>query len=79
METKKNWTINKVDKVIHITPNDDLFCHIEDFSERGLPICRCNCKPKVEYTANPRSWIITHNSFDGREGVEWVTEMLKNE
>lgn len=53
--------------VWHILPIKDLKDHKEASS------CRCN--PKV-FMENG-TLIVAHNSFDGREGVEWVNQILK--
>lgn len=37
--------------------------------------CICKCNPKIEYQDNG-TVIVVHNSFDGREGVEWANEIL---
>lgn len=38
-------------------------------------ICRCNCLPIMEKQSSG-AIIVIHNSFDGREGVEWTNEIL---
>jgi len=53
--------------VFHVTPNNDIKPHSESFD--------CHCKPRVE--TEGLNMIVIHNSFDGREGVEWVNEILK--
>ena len=45
-------------------------------------ICRCKCKPKLEFHhSNYKGYIVgltvIHNSFDGREAVEWANDILK--
>jgi hypothetical protein len=74
---KKDWSINKDGSVTHVVPNNDLKPHVEDFQERGLPACRCSCKPEIKFFENPRYWIVIHNSWDGREVVEWAEDILK--
>ena len=49
----------------HVIPRNDLEEHIE--SEY------CHCSPTLTEFG-----IIVHNSFDGREGVEWAMEILNN-
>lgn len=66
------------DNIQHIYPvNDtyehDLFCN---FPLNGLPRCPCICNPEHREYENG-AMIVVHNSFDGREGVEWVNEILK--
>lgn len=39
-------------------------------------ICKCSCKPSPQEQENG-SIIVIHNSFDGREGLEWINEILK--
>lgn len=36
----------------------------------------CKCNPNVVIENN--EIIIIHNSFDGREGIEWLNEVLNN-
>lgn len=38
-------------------------------------ICRCNCLPIIQKQSSG-GIIVIHNSFDGREGVEWTNEIL---
>lgn len=50
----------------HILPNNDSDTHIEkDY---------CKCKPKIEVFED--RILIIHNSFDGREAVEWANEII---
>lgn len=53
---------------LHIIPINDLKTHTEVGSQ-------CECKPSVKIENG--EIIVIHNSFDGREGVEWVNEFLK--
>lgn len=71
-------------KIYHVIPIDDLKGHSGELTEtgtyeKGLFIVRltsqCECKPRIEYEGEGA--IVVHNSFDGREGVEWVNELLK--
>jgi hypothetical protein len=71
-----------------MTPEDYGIYHVyplEDSQEHSLnainpPLgkayCKCPCKPEHQEQENG-SLIIIHNSFDGREGIEWVNEILK--
>lgn len=53
-------------EIIHVIPVNDLKPHRESYV--------CHCEPKIEnHTGN---MICIHNSFDGREGVEWANEIL---
>lgn len=53
--------------MISILPCND----IEEHEESST----CKCEPIVEFVNG--EMLIIHNSFDGREGVEWVEEILK--
>lgn len=53
--------------VIHILPVDDEQDHIDSST--------CHCSPITEVLAGG-DLLIIHSSFDGREGVEWVNELL---
>jgi hypothetical protein len=63
--------------IYHVLPIDDEKPHkeITHFRPVGLPFCDCECKPEHIETENG-GMIIVHNSFDGREGVEWANETL---
>lgn len=52
----------------HVTPVGDLKEHEESTT--------CKCEPKVLHENG--DMIVVHNSFDGREGIEVVNEILKN-
>lgn len=74
---------NKLPEPIHVYPTNDLREHylesvdarLDGFGEEVAPYCSCLCSPKAERQENG-VWIITHNSFDGREGIEAVDEIL---
>jgi hypothetical protein len=53
----------------HVTPIDDLEPHEESTT--------CKCEPRVEHING--NMVVVHNSFDGREGVEIVKEILEKE
>lgn len=55
--------------MIHIHPLNDIKEH--DTSDKGNT---CHCNPTVVVAGN--EIFVTHNSFDGREGVEWANEIL---
>jgi hypothetical protein len=57
--------------MIHVSPLDDIEEH--DLSDTGNT---CKCKPEVIIQPNAEI-IVVHNSFDGREGIEWANEILK--
>ncbi len=54
-------------EAIHIYPLNDLQEHV-------LHSLECDCKPIIEFVNNTA--LITHNSFDGREGIELANEVL---
>jgi hypothetical protein len=56
--------------MIHVYPLDDIEEHCIIGSD-----CKCNPRAIIESNAEI---IIVHNSFDGREGVEWANEILNN-
>lgn len=62
--------------VYHVYPINDLKFHILncEYPEGKTPYCPCECKP--EWKEEDNALLIVHNSFDGREGVEWVNELL---
>lgn len=76
---------NKLESPIHIYPLNDLKEHytesvdarIDGFSNDVPPHCPCLCNPKKDQREDG-VWIIIHNSFDGREGLEWANELLNN-
>jgi len=49
----------------HVTPIEDIQEHDESTT--------CTCKPTVEFMENGNI-VVTHNSFDGREFIEQLTE-----
>jgi len=60
----------------HIYPIDDLEEHYLEcvYPPIGHPYCPCKCGPKFKEEYG--SILMVHNSFDGREGIEWVKEIL---
>ena len=58
--------------MIHVYPLNDIYEH--DISDAGNT---CNCNPNV-IVEDDSQIIVVHNSFDGREGVEWANEILNN-
>lgn len=65
-------------KVYHVYPTNDIKEHILEcaFTEDDEIKCKCECEPDWKKEGD---WaIIVHNSFDGREGLEWTKEHLKN-
>jgi hypothetical protein len=55
--------------MIHIHPLNDIKQH--DTTDTGNT---CHCEPTVRVAGN--EMFVIHNSFDGREGVEWANEIL---
>ena len=56
-----------MEKPTHIIPMNDSDTHAE---------CKhCKCVPYVENVEGTE--IIIHNSFDGREALEWAKEILR--
>lgn len=51
-----------------ILPVNDIKEHRESYV--------CHCLPEVKNESG--NMIVVHNSFDGREGVEWVNEILND-
>jgi hypothetical protein len=61
----------KPTEMIHVHPLNDIKHH--DTSDTGNT---CHCEPTVRIAGN--EIFVIHNSFDGREGVEWANEILNN-
>jgi hypothetical protein len=53
--------------MIHVYPLNDIKEHTLEST--------CECKPKIISESNSEM-ICVHNSFDGREGVEWANEII---
>lgn len=58
--------------MIHVYPVDDLMEH--DTTNTGST---CRCEPEI--MVENGEIIVIHNSFDGREGMEWLDEILNNQ
>jgi hypothetical protein len=71
-------------EVIHAFPTNDEKEHylecLPESIEAGRPFCGCICRPTYQEVGDEIQGIIgvivVHNSFDGREGVEWAKEIL---
>ncbi len=84
MGVKKNWAVFEERDSLHVIPMKDTKrhsriiridnCQFEDGSTTEMHYCPCACGPTHQYENN--ILIVTHRSFDGREGVEWVNEIL---
>ena len=55
--------------MIHVHPLNDIKVH--DTSDTGNT---CHCNPNVRIESG--EMVVIHNSFDGREGVEWTNDIL---
>lgn len=72
-------------KVWHIVPVNDIEPHFEEsfqIQDKADPIeyfigCLCKCEPKI-CPEKDGAVLIIHNSFDGREGLEWMNEILND-
>jgi hypothetical protein len=75
MPERPNIDPNNIQHVypINDTHEHDTYCN---FPVIGIPYCPCICKPEHKELDNG-GMIVVHNSFDGREGVEWTNEILK--
>jgi hypothetical protein len=64
------------ENIYHVYPLHDTYEHLLAvfFPPIGIPQCKCICKPT--YQQQGEGLLIIHNSFDGREGVEWTREIL---
>ena len=47
---------------------------VEDKKEHDTESFTCHCNPEIK--TQDGNMIIIHNSYDGREGVEWANEIL---
>ena len=56
--------------IIHVLPVNDL----EPHDEEGTT---CKCEPRVEFVEG--GMLVVHNSFDNREMIEQVNEILEKE
>jgi hypothetical protein len=70
----------------HVYPQNDLqehsldskkvthFHEVEGYKIGTTVECNCKCEPRIMYEDG--GVIIVHNSFDGREGIEWTNDIL---
>lgn len=76
------------DHIFHVVPVKDTYEHtVSAMPLKGCLMvgntmcytiaCRCKCEPRIEYQEKG-TIIVVHNSFDGREGVEWANEILND-
>lgn len=52
---------------------------LNDEKEHQLEGYDCPCDPDVQYIREHDRMLVTHNSFDGREGLEMANEILNGE
>ncbi len=72
----EKWAMFHLNNSVHIVPMKDHGDH--DLDDAGT--CACNPKRSTEETSDGRSvTIYTHNSYDGREAVEWAKQILRGE
>lgn len=72
---------------IHVYPTNDLGQHLLEMGMEAIvdadgimglmPICNCKCAPDIRCEENG-VFIIVHNAYDGREGLERADELLNN-
>ncbi len=71
-----------IDQIYHVLPVNDSNKHQEDciYADNSFPVCNCKCQPNYKFSESGnkpyKAMIVIHNSFDGREGVEWANELL---
>ena len=70
-ENKNSKMLPEIPNYIHVVPVGD----VEPHEERYMEGYECKCEPKIEPCNG--SVIVIHNSFDGREGIEIVNEILR--
>lgn len=54
------WEVIETIDCVHVIPINDNMGH-----NTNDPSCFCN--PNLEFVSETGRWIVTHNSFDGRE------------
>lgn len=83
-----SWKVDKIgDEIVNVIPLNDSKQHYDGLSwtdetdtyHSPIPKSICSCNPRREYISETGRWMFIHNSFDGREGLEWATQILKNE
>jgi hypothetical protein len=71
-----SWKVIDYVGYLETFPEDEDHMHDHVIWENnGEYLCDCECKPGIKME-NGRL-LIFHKSFDGREGVEWANEVLK--
>lgn len=54
-----------------------MFTHVyphHDLKEHDTGSLECECRPEIDY----ENELVIHNSYDGREAVEWAEDILEN-
>lgn len=66
------------ENIVHVYPINDTEEHLLKCEDHllGPPVCRCKCNPRHELVP-PAGLVVVHDAFDGRTGVEWAKEILK--
>jgi hypothetical protein len=76
----EKFSMPSYENVFHVVPVNDIEHHTIPFKTvLGMPIALCKCKPRLDAQAEYYGKDITvfiHNSFDGREAVEWANALL---
>lgn len=72
-----SWrTTQTEDNIVHVIPLNDKQEHDEYVCwPSEVPASGCRCGAISELSKN-NVFIIIHSSFDGREGLEWVKDIL---
>jgi hypothetical protein len=64
-----------LENIWHVVPLNDLFKHDTiTFNNGENIVCECDCEPSISTEEN--GFVVIHHSFDGREGIEAVNEIL---
>lgn len=73
-----DWITTRTENnIVHVIPLDDEHEHDEFVCwPSEVPVSGCRCRARSE-RSEKGCWIIIHNSFDGREGLEWANQILK--
>lgn len=70
-----SWRINVYDGYTQIFPENDLKEHSEEVVNHiGMIVPLCKCEPRIDY--NDKQLLFIHSSYDGRECMEEVNELL---
>ena len=78
------FSLSEYPNIQHVSPVADSETHIykiqwgaEGDPDDTWPTCICECNPRRKYTSGNEGWIFVHDAFDGRLGIEWANEILK--